>query len=66
MASNRAEEKDTKSDLEALMKNGTLWEKVGRMANLQPKANQDGKNVRMRKLLLQLKNDKVDYDDKKK
>jgi hypothetical protein len=57
---NRTEEKSTKADLEQLMKNGTLWEKVARMANVQPKANQDAKQARMRKLLIQLKNDKVD------
>lgn len=59
-AANRSEEKSTKADLEQLMTNGTLWEKVARMANVQPKANQDGKQARMRKLLIQLKNDKVD------
>jgi len=61
---NREEEKNTKADMEALMKGGTLWEKVAKLANLQPKG-QDGKTARMRKLLIQLKNDKVDYDDGK-
>jgi len=64
-ATNRADEKNTKADMDALMKGGTLWEKVGKLANLQPKAGQDGKTTRMRKLLIQLKNDKVDYDDGK-
>jgi len=60
-AQNRADEKDTRADLDNLMKNGTLWEKVGKMANLQPKGA-DGKTARMRKLLIQLKTDKVDAD----
>jgi len=62
--SNREEEKTLKADLEALMSHGTLWEKVARMANVQPKANEDRKAARMRKLLLQLKNDRVDEDMK--
>jgi hypothetical protein len=60
-AANRGEEKETRTELEALMKNGTLWEKVAKMANLQPKAG-DLKTARMRKLLIQLKTDKVDAD----
>jgi len=65
-ATNRADEKNTKADMDALMKGGTLWEKVAKLADLQPKAGQDGKAARMRKLLIQLKNDKVDYEDGKK
>ncbi len=57
----RTEEKTTKADLERLMKNGTLWEKVARMANVQAGAQgQEGRQARMRKLIIQLKNDKVD------
>jgi len=63
--SNRSEEKNAKADHDALMSDGTLWEKVGKLANLQPKAGQSEKTARMRKLLIKLKNDKVDYDDKK-
>jgi len=46
------------------MKNGTLWEKVARLSNLQPKAGDERKVARMRKLLLTLKNDRVDEDMK--
>lgn len=59
-ATNREDEKNLKTELEGLMKNGTLWEKVGRLSNLQPKANDDRKVARMRKLLVTLKNDRVD------
>ena len=54
-ASIRLEEQNMKKDLEALMKGGSDWEKVGRFASLQPKANEDRRVARMRKLLVQLK-----------
>lgn len=56
MAANRLDEQNVKKDFEALMKTGTMWEKVGKLTNLQPKANEDRRVSRMRKLLVQLKN----------
>lgn len=55
-AGNRQEEKNQRAETKRIMESGTLWEKVGRMTNLAPKAADDRK-TRMRKLLLSLKND---------
>jgi len=57
---NRAEEKESRADLESVMQYGTLWEKVARMVDLNPSAAKTYKRadlVRMRTLLLQLKTD---------
>jgi hypothetical protein len=57
---NRAEEKESRADLESVMQYGTLWEKVARLVDLNPSAAKTYKRadlVRMRTLLLQLKND---------
>jgi hypothetical protein len=58
---NRADEKEGKVELESVMQNGTMWEKVARMVDLTPNAAKTYKRgdlVRMRTLLVQLKNDK--------
>jgi len=57
---NRAEEKESRADLDSVMQYGTLWEKVAKMVDLNPSAAKTYKRadlVRMRTLLLQLKND---------
>lgn len=57
MENNRMEEKNMREDLANLMENGTQWEKVAKLVNLNPK--QDEKSTgRLRKLLIQLKNEK--------
>lgn len=69
MAHNRMDEENIKKDLESLFANGTLWEKVARLINLQPKTNEERKVGRVRKLLIHLKNEKgnagtvADVDD---
>lgn len=57
MENNRMEEKNMRQDLANLMENGTQWEKVARLVNLQP-TQDDGNTGRLRKLLIQLKNDR--------
>lgn len=57
-SSNRLEEKNHKADMESLMKHGTEWEKVAKLVNLQAKSNEARNVDRLRKLLIQLKNDK--------
>lgn len=57
---NRADEKNYKTDMAATMANGTRWEKVTKLVTLQPKSNdksgsQGGRTDRMRKILIQLK-----------
>eukprot|EP00475_Leptophrys_vorax_P019751 TRINITY_DN2707_c0_g1_i1.p1 TRINITY_DN2707_c0_g1~~TRINITY_DN2707_c0_g1_i1.p1 ORF type:complete len:206 (+),score=69.99 TRINITY_DN2707_c0_g1_i1:112-729(+) len=57
---NRSEEKESRADLDSVMQYGTLWEKVARIVDLNPSAAKTYKRadlVRMRTLLLQLKND---------
>lgn len=56
MAANRLEEQNAKKEFNALMQSGGMWEKVGKLTNLQSKANEDRRVARMRKLLIQLKN----------
>lgn len=62
MAAHRTDEAEAKAEHDALMENGTDWEKVAKQVNLKPpagtKGGDAGKNARMRKLLLQLKQDK--------
>jgi len=62
---NRADEKNYRADTAAVFANGTKWEKVNRLVNVQPKhAEKPGSSrvERYRKLLTQLKGEK----DKKK
>lgn len=57
---NRKEEANSLADLESVMEHGTLWEKVGRLVDLTPKAGQTYAREdlsRMRTLLIQLKNE---------
>jgi len=56
---NEVDEKTLKADMSQLMAHGTLWEKVAKLVNLQPKANEKrAQSVdRMRRLLIQMKND---------
>lgn len=60
MAHNRMDEENMRKDLESLFANGTLWEKVARLVNLQPKSNEERKVGRVRKLLIHLKNERGD------
>ena len=54
---NRDKEDGLKQDLNSVFKNGTLWEQVGRLVNLQEIKNNDTDSVdRMRNLLIHLKN----------
>jgi len=57
---NRDDEKNFLVDMENLMKFGSRWEKVNKLVNLAPSAAETGGHGqdRMRKLLIQLKNDK--------
>lgn len=57
-AANREEEAETRRDFDSTMEHGTQWEKVGKLANLAPKPNDERKVGRMRKLLIELKNQK--------
>jgi len=54
---NRSDEKATKGEIANLFQYGAQWEKVGKMVNLAPKANDKRPIDRMRKLLFTLKND---------
>lgn len=56
---NEMDEKTLKAEMSQLMAHGTLWEKVAKLVNLQPKANEKrAQSVdRMRRLLIQMKND---------
>lgn len=57
---NRADEKNYRSDTAAVFANGTKWEKVNKLVNLAPKAGEKGTSRvdRYRKLLTQLKSEK--------
>lgn len=57
-ANNRTEEKEFRTELENTFKFGTKWEKVGKLVNLNPNQEDKRETERMRKLLIQLKNDK--------
>jgi len=54
---NRAEEKNFKAEMKALMEHGSRWEKVHKLVNVAPKPNEKGQSKvdRYRKLLIQLK-----------
>ncbi len=59
-ATNRAEEKQWRSDFEQTNKSGTDWEKVAKYCDLKPRPDtktNPAKTERMRKLLVQLKNE---------
>jgi len=58
-AQNRNDEKAYMSDLASLMKSGAVWEKVTKFTNLTAKNNEKRPVDRMRKLLIQLKNEKA-------
>lgn len=63
-ATNRTEERDNRTELEATLQNGTEWEKVAKYCDLKPKhdpkvATIPGNTERMRTLLIDLKNDKT-------
>jgi len=65
---NRSDEATSKKEYEALMQFGTRWEKVNRLINVTPKPQEKGAGARldrMRKLLIQLKNQKDDDEQKK-
>ncbi len=51
------DEKSTKAEIATLFQFGAQWEKVGKLINIAPKANEKRSVDRMRKLLLTLKND---------
>jgi len=58
---NNEEEKGCVTDMATLMEHGTLWEKVHKLVNLQPKPNEKpgtSRKERMRGLLIQLKHEK--------
>jgi len=58
---NRNDEKTAKADIANVNAHGTIWEKVAKEVNLQPKAEKGDRKTstdRMRKLLIQLKNEK--------
>jgi len=58
---NAEEEKGFVTDMATLMEHGTLWEKVHKLINLQPKPNEkpgSSRKERMRGLLIQLKHEK--------
>lgn len=58
---NRADEKNYRSDTAAVFANGTKWEKVNKLVNLAPKTNEKpgtSRVERYRKLLTQLKSEK--------
>jgi len=58
---NRADEKNFRSDTAEIFKSGTKWEKVNRLVNVTPKANEKpgtSRVERYRKLLVQLKTEK--------
>merc|ERR1712130_358381 len=60
-AQNKENEQGYFSEMKDLMQHGAPWEKVGRLVNLAPKANEKpgtSKVNRMRQLLIQLKNEK--------
>ncbi len=51
----RLDEENTRKDMAALMEGGEMWEKVARLVDLQPKANEETSNkARIRKLLVQV------------
>jgi len=54
---NRIDEKTLKAEIATLFQFGQQWEKVGKLINIAPKANEKRTVDRMRKLLLALKND---------
>lgn len=63
-ATNRTEEKETRSELESTLQNGSEWEKVAKYCDLKPKhdpkiATLPNNTERMRTLLIDLKNDKT-------
>jgi len=63
---NRNEEKTSKADIANVNAHGTMWEKVGKEINLQPKVEKGDRKTstdRMRKLLIQLKNEKSEKKD---
>jgi len=55
---NRADEKQSNRDHEELMKNGTRWEKVGKLVDLRAKKDSDAGKDRMRSLMANLKAEK--------
>jgi len=58
---NRADEKNYRTDTAAVFANGTKWEKVNKLVNLAPKPNEkpgSSRVERYRKLLTQLKSEK--------
>ncbi|KMS64675.1 hypothetical protein BVRB_017840, partial [Beta vulgaris subsp. vulgaris] len=56
-SANRIAETEFRTDLESVMKNGTLWEQVAKLVDLKPKPGKEEQATsRMRSLLLQLKN----------
>lgn len=58
---NRADEKNYRSDMKSTFESGARWEKVGKLISTQPKANEKvgaSRVDRMRKLLIQLKTEK--------
>ncbi|ETO26716.1 hypothetical protein RFI_10417 [Reticulomyxa filosa] len=58
---NKTKETQLREDLQAVFEHGTVWEQVAKMVNLQEptdKSGLSGDQERMRKLLIQLKNDK--------
>jgi hypothetical protein len=58
---NAEEEKGAVTDMATLMEHGSLWEKVHKLVNLQPKPNEkpgSSRKERMRGLLIQLKHEK--------
>ena len=60
-ALNAEEEKNHVTDMATLMEHGSLWEKVHKLVNLQPKPNEkpgSSRKERMRGLLIQLKHEK--------
>ena len=59
----RTDEKNHKAETASLMEFGSQWEKVAKLVNLTPSANEkpgSSKVARMRSLLIQLKNDNSD------
>jgi Clathrin light chain len=52
------EESERVQDIESTMQNGTEWEKVAKLVNLQASNNESRDIDRQRRLLIQLKNDK--------
>lgn len=58
---NRGDEKNYRTDMKTTFESGARWEKVGKLISTQPKANEKAGTARverMRKLLIQLKQEK--------